>query len=366
MTPSEALAILGLTEGVDESGLKEAHRRLSRASHPDKAGGDTEQQARINDAYDIVMSLISPEKSMTLRTTQSLRRVESALLVERSARQVDAEAKAINRRRRKPLHRFRNISLVVGIAAGLLLLAVDYLSEPLLETASEAVRKTLKLNFGILALTLGGVALWMQMQVQRLENNIEACTEDLLDRRFCAAQLAKILRYKDVGVISEDDFHGSPLSATSENDIYSNLSRAVPSLPLKKFGFSAALSREDFRRLLLPKAVEHRLLEPIEPQPLNSEMAIQYRVLFRPSVFLPQPPSPPEPPKPPSRAEARGEALAGGIMTVILGGIAAYLVLFHRSWWALLPGFFALGPLALFVGGIGDWIAAIRKGTERV
>src|SRR5438067_1267724 len=122
MTPSEALAILGLSEGADEAAIKEAYRRLSLESHPDRPSGDAEEQAQINEAYDVAISMISADQSLTLRTTQSLRRVESALLVERSARQVDSEAKAIKRRRRRPLHRLRNIALVVGLAAGLLLL----------------------------------------------------------------------------------------------------------------------------------------------------------------------------------------------------------------------------------------------------
>lgn len=115
------------------------------------------------------------------------------------------------------------------------------------------------------------------------------------------------------------------------------------------FGFSATLSQEDFRRLLLPKAIEHRLLDPVEPQHLNFETTIQYRVLFRPSVFQPQPKPPPEPGKPPTPKEALGEMLAGGVMTAIPGAISVYLVVFHRSWWALLPSFLGLGPLALLV-----------------
>jgi DnaJ domain len=81
MTPSEALTILGLPEAADEAVIKEAYRRLSLETYPDRQGGDTQEQAQINDANDVAMSMISYAHSMTLHTSQSLRRRQSSAVV---------------------------------------------------------------------------------------------------------------------------------------------------------------------------------------------------------------------------------------------------------------------------------------------
>lgn len=173
MTLSEALAILGLSEGADEASVKAAYRRLSLQTHPDKSGGDTQEQAQINTAYDVAMAAIRLPNAVVLRTTKSLQQVELALLAERYATQAESAAKAINHRRRRRFDTFRNISLLVAFAAGVLLLSADYLLEPLSETMPEDVKRSLKLLLGMFVVTWGAVALWLQMQVQRIENAIQ-------------------------------------------------------------------------------------------------------------------------------------------------------------------------------------------------
>ncbi|RAU20189.1 hypothetical protein CU669_19740 [Paramagnetospirillum kuznetsovii] len=54
MTPAQAYEILGLAPGADEEAIKEAHRRLMRANHPD-AGGSTWIAARLNQARDTLL-----------------------------------------------------------------------------------------------------------------------------------------------------------------------------------------------------------------------------------------------------------------------------------------------------------------------
>jgi hypothetical protein len=54
LTRADALAILGLREGATREEIREAHRRLMRAAHPDRGGSDW-LAARINEARDVLL-----------------------------------------------------------------------------------------------------------------------------------------------------------------------------------------------------------------------------------------------------------------------------------------------------------------------
>ncbi|GFH20725.1 mitochondrial import inner membrane translocase subunit TIM14, partial [Haematococcus lacustris] len=54
MTRREASLILGLRESAPEEKIKEAHRRIMRANHPD-GGGSAYLATKINEAKDMLL-----------------------------------------------------------------------------------------------------------------------------------------------------------------------------------------------------------------------------------------------------------------------------------------------------------------------
>ncbi len=54
MSRAEALAVLGLKPGASEAEIRDAHRRLMRAAHPDHGGSDW-LATRINQARDVLL-----------------------------------------------------------------------------------------------------------------------------------------------------------------------------------------------------------------------------------------------------------------------------------------------------------------------
>lgn len=63
MTRREAALILGLRESASEERVKDAHRRIMVANHPD-SGGSSFIAAKVNEAKDILLGKKKPKGGM--------------------------------------------------------------------------------------------------------------------------------------------------------------------------------------------------------------------------------------------------------------------------------------------------------------
>lgn len=172
MRLSEAFAILELAETADEAAVKEAYRRLSAKKHPDRTGGNSDEQASLNEAYSVALATFRPSGELVLRTARSVERVEAALFADRAARQSEQMLRSISKRRKRPLVRLRDTTFVVALSAGALLLFADYLAESVLASLLATDDPLLTLSLSMLAVTFGIFALWMQTRVQQIESSI--------------------------------------------------------------------------------------------------------------------------------------------------------------------------------------------------
>jgi len=335
MSVEEAFQILGLSPDADVEDVKAVYRRLSKEHHPNK-GGDTNAQSELNEARTVALDSIVGHKALVAldEMGRSIQEWQRAMLADRAGRQANDTARAIRRRRVRPLLQMKYFAWVVGLIAA----AFALVSETLLPFLPAEVAR-LSLMFGLPFGLFGGA---FQLMIRGFEHRLESFMEDLTDPRTCAFELARALDYRDTPLVLEDEIH-----AKSSSDM------AVSSFP-----FSPKVSQIERRRLLILKSLEHGLLESLSAEKITLDAPVQYKLSFKPSRFRPPPEQQTAPTRAASKKEARFVILVGGTLFAIFAAPTLYLGVVQETLWSIAPGVFACFALLLLIGGCIEWITA--------
>jgi hypothetical protein len=104
MTIEQAFQVLGIAADSDEAAIAKAYHELSSLHHPDKAGGDSDRQAEINEAHEIALAAAGDNRALVLiRNTQALNEVKALVLSEQAARKATEQVALAKRRGVGPL-----------------------------------------------------------------------------------------------------------------------------------------------------------------------------------------------------------------------------------------------------------------------
>jgi len=245
------------------------------------------------------------------------------------------KADQIKRVRSSPLRTIRTMTWVMGGISGVLVLIADRLpditrflgQDPNLDAMTETF-------FAVSAVILGAAGFVLQMIAERVDRVVDTYLAELDDYRFCAAELAKHLEYKDVATFTEASFAKDSATDTSSSLLLGFGGRGSKLIPL-----------------VLLKAREHGLIDIARPLEVTPDSVAEFTVKFRPSAFAPkaQPPPPP-----PTTADALPPLIVGVAGFILFLTVTVYLVLIGRYFWALLPGFLALSMSGLTMAGVTE------------
>jgi hypothetical protein len=361
MSPDEAFRLLELSADCGQSDVTKSFHELSRRYHPDTGDGDGNKQALLNEAREVATAAIADRKTLIpLQLQQTVREFEQSLAAERAARQATEFTASVKRKRVRPLQRLKYAALIVAAAAA----AIGWFGENLLPDTLKIVlsdflhlpsnispdQDPIREGFKKAAIWLGALAGVLQFFVQRNSYLIESYTELLSDPETCAFELAAALEYGNSKEVKASDIAVKP--------------RDIEDPFLKFLARRSDIDPEDRRRLLLLKAVEHGLLQSVDPKNVTSAYNRTYKVVFVPADFRPKEVPPKSPPPP----MTEGEAFIGMMLTSILFSAIFALTWFlymRGTWWMYVTGFFGLVSLVWVIIFEIEWLRARKRERKK-
>jgi hypothetical protein len=345
MTVEQAFATLGIPINSDESAISKAYHELSQLYHPDKPDGDAGRQAEINEAHETLMAEVSENRALVvIRNTQALHEVKALILSEQAARNAAKEVFAAKRRGVGPLHRMKTTAWVAGSVAAIATFIPDKILPMMPKNEADVFKPMLGMT-AVMAAIIGG---FFQFRATKLSSHIDEFSDEMDDPRNCAQALASSLKYEDATVITEAALRSIDVRRGPRNPV-----EILEGLFLPRFSYQV-----EHERLIQLKAIQHGLITAIPVDVVTPDSVPTFKVNFQPSSFRPKPAAPPLPDKPIPRSEAIGMTLYGGAGMTGLVGLAVYLGAMQHTWWAVLPAFFSLTMIGLFLMGVSSWIKA--------
>lgn len=332
MTVNEAFDALKLELQASEKEIQRSFRTLSKKAHPDKSRvRETAEQVRLNEARDVALAYVKVRHALVpLEVANSAISVWEKKVMQQGYKE-DAEAfvRKLESRKTVRIRQLRNfVWLTAAVLGGVVFFGKEIF--PLFPLA-EDVQMTLKLGTVAFA---GLSVLYMQLIQDRLKKGIEALEEDYQDPEECARSLARALGFKKVSSFDFNRIRDSD-GQKHHDDL--------------RLALTGGISHRDRMKVLLLKAKENGLIEPVKKTEMKPNRLNLYDLKFDPSDFDEGAPL-----DSPSRVltpiEAAKEGIAAGAsITVTFGIVSALVTYFFSIYWALIPEFFVLMGLFLFV-----------------
>ncbi len=339
MTIEDAFSMLGLPIEATEKEIEKAYKSKSKKYHPDKPGGESTIQSKLNKSREVALAYSKIKTAVVpLNTAQSLQRVEKELEIQRIAANLNEKVNTAKKRSTSTLNAMKTTAWVIGGISGLFaLIGNNLLSLFAGDSTIGIILIYILVIFGI----AGG---YFQIRVNQIQDRIDSFRGALLDKRQCANKLATVLGYKNYGELSKDEILGIA------KDSYQKNTMSELSIFFRK---NEPLNIEELIDLLLLRSEEHGLIITIDNERVTPSSDTRYKVEYQPSEFKPRH-EPKKELEPITKESARAMILSGLIIFAVFGGGSIFLIVKYSAWWGFLTGFSVIVGLGLFGSGTDE------------
>lgn len=278
----KAFSFLNLSIDASEGDIKKSYRLLAKKYHPDKSEGNNTLWVNLKHSYGIASAYAKIKNSVIpLSGSQSLEQINQSLMAQQASFKASETARIIKGHKVRPLEKIKPIVWAIcGFSGFLALFGKNIL--PIFPEEN-------KLIFGFVTFIFGTIALILQWSITSLQNKIDSYLDAISNHKYCASELAKVLKYEDRDVVSENDVMNPD---NEEEDV-----ELLLTFPI--FFGQSSLTKTERRTLLLNKSIEHGLLNIINQEhDIKPDSVFMYHLQFKPSDFKQEPKTEPNPIEP--------------------------------------------------------------------
>ena len=263
MRINEAYKILEITPHSSEKEIKQSYRRLSKFYHPDQNSGNPKKQIQLNEANKVIQAYKKISNSVIpIESNENLiAQMENNLMRFELREEISRHSKKIYRKKANKINILKYaIWFITSFTAILTFFHKDIL--PTIESLEEYKRALI-----IVLILFGGLALLLQILLQRIKINLEIYTDRISEKKECAIELAEILSYKSVKIFTKEELFKSSLFQ--------------PLTPVSFF----KVEKYDLIDLLILKAKEHNLISEKDKELTSIDSFDEYEINYNPELF---------------------------------------------------------------------------------
>lgn len=268
MNIEEAYQVLKIDLYSNEERIKKAYQELSKEYHPDISDGQSDEQASINEAYNIVLdfqkakSLIVLPAAIENSLIKLNQNFELAQFKEETRNFLNSVVNKNSNRNKSYSYSFWFIAAILGIMGFASKEIAPLFDLPIF------VQTTAKIS----AVLCGFYALIFQFLRENIKNKIEDVAEKFQNKQYTAGELAHLLNYKNVEAFDAGIF----------------LTGGIEERPHIMGIFLGRLSSFERNKMFILKAKENGLIIPLESAIITPQTINMYKLKFNPQDFKPQ------------------------------------------------------------------------------